>query len=52
MGNRGLISLEYQGTSGAGPEWTEMFEAVIERENKIEQEVKRMMDQSFEGEDF
>ena len=45
VGNRGLISLEYQGTSGAGPEWKESFEAIIERENTVEREIKKMMDQ-------
>lgn len=42
---RRLISLEYQGTSGAGPEWTESFEAIIERENTSECEIEKLKDQ-------
>ena len=46
--------MEYQRFSGAGPEWTERFEAIIERENRIEKEKKRirMMGESFEEEDW
>ena len=36
VGDRMLVSLEWKGTSGMGWEWTESFEAVVERESRID----------------